>query len=465
MVVFGMTETQIRKCHERLERFLVDLLEPVGRSERRHWGAVYVRGLLLNGERKSVEPMAARLPDGNIQAMQQFIGQSPWDWPPIWERLGRRMTAELEPESAWAIDDTGFPKQGDHSVGVERQYSGTLGKTGNCQVAVSLHHVGAQGSAALNWRLYLPETWIEDPERRAEAGILKEVEFRKKWQLAVEMIDEARGWGLADRIVVADAGYGDATEFRDALEARKLPYVVGVSSQVGVWAKPPEIHIPEYSGRGQPATRYQYGKQRPSSVRDVALHAKGWKKIRWREGSKGWLESRFLAVRVQPSHGFVDGEPPHKEVWLLVQWPEEEKEPTRYFLCDLPPTTTLRRLVRAAKSRWKIEQDYLQLKDVTDRDILRRLSQIRVFLPRLVSEILSGVAPFTMSLSLFLGGVLRNGPEPSRARRCLARRSEPLTARTVLRESSERERLSTPGYTGFAYAGEYPIPPQKPERI
>src|ERR1017187_2036740 len=105
------------------------------------------------------------------------------------------------------------------------------------------------------------------------------------------------------------------------------------------------------------------GKQRPTSVRDVALHAKGWKKIRSREGSKGWLESRFLAVRVQPSHGFVDGEPPHKEVWLLVQWPEEEKEPTRYFLCDLPPSTTLRRLVRAAKSRWKIEQDYLQLKD------------------------------------------------------------------------------------------------------
>jgi hypothetical protein len=157
MVASGMTDGQIRKCHERLERFLVDLLEPVGRSERRHWGAVYVRGLLLDGERKSVEPMASRLPDGNVQAMQQFVGQSPWDWKPIWERLGRRMTAELEPESAWVIDDTGFPKQGDHSVGVERQYSGTLGKTGNCQVAVSLHHVGAQGSAVLNWRLYLPE--------------------------------------------------------------------------------------------------------------------------------------------------------------------------------------------------------------------------------------------------------------------------------------------------------------------
>lgn len=363
MLASGMTDAQIRKCHERLERFLVDLLEPVGRSERRHWGAVYVRGLLLNGERKSVEPMALRLPDGNVQAMQQFVGQSPWEWKPIWARLSRRMTAELEPEAAWALDDTGFPKQGDHSVGVERQYSGTLGKTGNCQVAVSLHHVGAQGSAALNWRLYLPESWTGDPQRRAEAGIPDEVEFKKKWQLALEMIDEVREWGLADRIVVADAGYGDATEFRDALETRRLSYALGVSSQVGVWAKPPKIHIPEYSGRGQPASRYQYGKQRPSSVRDVTLHAKGWKKIRWREGSKGWLESRFLAVRVQPSHGFVDGKAPHKEVWLLVQWPEDEQEPTRYFLCDLSPTLTLRRLVRIAKSRWKIEQDYLQLKD------------------------------------------------------------------------------------------------------
>ncbi|MBA3972905.1 MAG: hypothetical protein C0504_01650 [Candidatus Solibacter sp.] len=232
--------------------------------------------------------------------------------------LGRRMTAELEPESAWAIDDTGFPKQGDHPVGVERQYSGTLGKTGNRQVAVRLHHAGAQSSAALNWRLYLPETWIGDQQRRAEAGIPKEAEFREKWQLALEMIAEVRGWGLTDRMVVADAGYGDGAEFRDGLGARRLPCVAGVSSQLGAGAKPPRIHLPGYCGRGQPPARYQYGKQRPGSVRDVALHAKGWKRIRRREGSKGWLESRFVAVRVQPSHGFVEGEPPHEEVWLLA---------------------------------------------------------------------------------------------------------------------------------------------------
>ena len=358
-----MTDAQVERCRKRLEQFLVDLLPPVGRSERRHWGSVYVRGLLLNGDRKSIEPMAARLPEGNIQAMQQFIGQSPWEWNSVWERLARRMTKELEPEPAWIIDDTGFPKQGQHSVGVARQYSGTLGKVGNCQVAVSLHHVGQMGSAVLGWQLYLPESWANDRGRREEAGIPDDVVFKPKWQLALDLIDQARGWELPGRIVIADAGYGDTTEFRDALEALELPYGVGISPNLGVWTKPPKVKIRECRGRGAPATRYDYGSQRPSSVRDVALGAKGWKKIRWREGTKGWLESRFLAVRVQPSHGFVAGKAPHEEVWLLVQWPEGEKEPTRYFLCDLPATYSLRRLVRLAKCRWKIEQDYQQLKE------------------------------------------------------------------------------------------------------
>ena len=161
-----MTESEIEKCRKRLEQFLADLLEPLGRRERRHWGSVYVRGLLLDGERKSIEPMAARLAEGNVQAMQQLIGQSPWPWQPIWERLARRMTAELAPDPGWVIDDTGFPKQGQHSVGVGRQYSGTLGKTANCQVAVSLHQVGPEDRTILGWRLYLPASWAQDPQRR-----------------------------------------------------------------------------------------------------------------------------------------------------------------------------------------------------------------------------------------------------------------------------------------------------------
>jgi len=358
-----MTESEIAKCRARLEQFLADLLEPLGRRERRHWGSVYVRGLMLDGERKSIEPMAERLPEGNVQAMQQLIGQSPWLWAPVWQRLAQRMTAELRPDPVWVIDDTGFPKQGHHSVGVARQYSGTLGKTANCQVAVSLHQTAGEESAILDWRLYLPESWTQDPERRAAAGIPAEVKFQTKWELALELIDEAQKWGLRCGVVLADAGYGEVTEFRQGLETRQLPYAVGIPSTLGVWTKPPRIYKLKARGQGRPPSAYHYGPQRPGTVREVAQKARGWKQVRWREGSKGWLESRFDACRVQPSHGFHEGRPPHKEVWLLVEWPRGEKEPTQYFLCDLPKHYPLRRLVRVVKARWKIEQDYQQLKE------------------------------------------------------------------------------------------------------
>ena len=358
-----MTESEIAKCRTRLEQFLADLLEPLGRRERRHWGSVYVRGLMLDGERKSIEPMAERLPEGNVQAMQQLIGQSPWLWAPVWQGLAQRMTAELTPDPVWVIDDTGFPKQGHPSVGVARQYSGTLGKTANCQVAVSLHQTAGEESTILDWRLYLPESWTQDPERRAAAGIPEEVKFQTKWELALELIDEAQKWGLRCGVVLADAGYGEVTEFRQGLEARQLPYAVGIPSTLGVWTKPPRIHKLKARGQGRPPSAYHYGPQRPGTVREVAQKARGWKQVRWREGSKGWLESRFDACRVQPSHGFHEGRPPHKEVWLLVEWPRGEKEPTKYFLCDLPEHCPLRRLVRIVKARWKIEQDYQQLKE------------------------------------------------------------------------------------------------------
>ena len=358
-----MTDAQLDRCRKRLEQFLLDLLELVGRSERRHWGSVYVRGLLLDGERKSVEPMAKRLSDGNEQAMQQFVGQSPWEWEPVWERLGRRMVRELEPDPIWVIDDTGFPKQGSHSVGVARQYSGTLGKTANCQVAVSLHEVCTEGAAVLSWRLYLPQSWMDDPQRCAEAGIPEVLKFRKKWELALEMIDQVRGWGLIDRIVVADAGYGDMAEFREELEKRELRYAVGIASNTGIWVEPPRPGPLKAKQTGRPPSARRYGKQRPMSVKEAAQHARGWKKVRWREGSKGWLESRFWAARVQASHGFHAGREPGKQVWLLVEWPPGAAQPIRYFLCDLSANYSLRRLVRVAKARWKIEQDYQQLKE------------------------------------------------------------------------------------------------------
>jgi SRSO17 transposase len=201
-----VTEKQMAKRRQRLEAFTKEILAPLGRSERRHWGSVYVRGLLLDGERKSVGAMAERLPDGNEQNLQQFVSQSPWPWEPVWERLAQK-AAKVFTTTAWIVDDTGFPKKGEHSVGVARQYSGTLGKTANGQVAVSLHAASATGSSPLGFRLYWPQEWTEDPQRLRRAGVPDGVSFQEKWRLALALIDQALGWGLAPPpVVLADAG-------------------------------------------------------------------------------------------------------------------------------------------------------------------------------------------------------------------------------------------------------------------
>jgi SRSO17 transposase len=201
-----VTEKQLHKCRQRLEAFTAEMLAPLGRSERRPGGSVYVRGLLLDGERKSVGAMAARLPDGNEQNLQQFVSQSPWPWEPVWERWAQKVTKAFA-TTAWMVDDTGFPKKGEHSVGVARQYSGTLGKTANCRIAVSLHAASATGSSPLGFRLYLPQEWTDDPERLHKAGVPEGVSFQEKWRLALALIDQALGWGLTPPpVMLADAG-------------------------------------------------------------------------------------------------------------------------------------------------------------------------------------------------------------------------------------------------------------------
>jgi SRSO17 transposase len=226
MVVAMGAETR-RAEHERLSRFLSEMLPILGRLERRRWGEVYVRGLLSSGERKTSAWMAERLPDGEEQALQQFVGQSPWPWDPLRERLARHMVEALEPVAAWIVDDTGFPKKGTHSVGVARQYSGTLGKVGNCQVAVSLHYATDDAAIPLSFALYLPEEWLT-PTRREEAGIPETVTFKTKWAMALGLIDQARTWDVPAGIVAADAGYGNVTDFRLGLVERKLQYAVGI---------------------------------------------------------------------------------------------------------------------------------------------------------------------------------------------------------------------------------------------
>ena len=348
----------------RLAGFLGDMLVGLGRSERRHWGSVYVRGLLATGGRKATATMAAHEPDGNVQAMQQFVGQSPWPWEPLRKRLAQRMVGELQPVAAWVVDDTGFPKKGTHSVGVVRQYSGTLGKVGNCQVAVSLHYATDDGAVPLDFALYLPEEWLE-PDRRRAAGIPEAVTFQTKWALALALIDRAKEWGVPAGVVSADAGYGNVTEFRAGLAERKLPFVVGIESTTGVWPDGGNLVPPPRTGRrGRPRVK-PVGAGPPMTVAQLirSWPPESWQRITWREGTKGPLTSRFATARVLPSHGYKHGGPKEGDRWLLVEWPEDSAAPTRFWLADLPLDTNLLSLVRLAKIRWWIEQGYQQLKD------------------------------------------------------------------------------------------------------
>jgi SRSO17 transposase len=360
-----VTAKQLAACRERLASFLDEMLTPLGRKDRRRWGGVYLRGLLLDGERKSAGAMAARLPDGNEQNLQQFLSQSPWDWLPLWQQMAERVERTFPTPVAWIVDDTGFPKKGEHSVGVARQYSGTLGKTANCQIAVSLHRTDRRGSSPLGFRLYLPQEWTDDRGRCRAAGVPEEIGFQTNWRLALELIDQAVAWGLDQPpAVLADASYGDVTAFREALAERGLAYAVGISKSLGVWPEPPGGAVPNGTGRGRPTQWMRFGEKKPVSVKELAVaNQKRFRKVTWREGSQGRLASRFWAKRVESAHDWNHGQAPGKEVWLLVEWPADELEPVKYYLCDLPKSTSWRRLVATARGRWRVEQDYQQMKE------------------------------------------------------------------------------------------------------
>ena len=354
-----MDSRELQLCRGRLEAFLAELLEPVGRLERRRWGNAYVRGLLLDGERKSIEPMAARLSDGNVQAMQQFVGQSPWDHHPIRRKLAERMVAEMVPAVAWVVDDTGFPKQGNRSVGVARQYSGTLGKVGNCQIAVSLHMATAEACMPVNFELYLPKAWTDDPVRMKDSGVPDEYLFKPKWQIALDLIDQAVSWEIPKGVVVCDCAYGNGNPFRQGLMDRKLFYVAEIEAKTTVFY--------DSSKRkrrvGDPAP--DTDKTAVLTVEDFALKLPAWmwKTIKWREGTKHKLVSRFAAVRVLPAHRPVKGKSRPPRQWLLIEWPKGTPAPEKYWFANLPPQAGLSRLVFFAKIRWRIEQSYQQLKE------------------------------------------------------------------------------------------------------
>ncbi len=365
-----MTPHQVRKLQGALDDFVGTLTSGMGRPERREAMRQYVVGLLLNGERKSIAPMAARLVTnpGETEAMRQRLQQcvvvSPWSEEEMFQRIALKVDSELPGIEALVIDDTGFAKKGKHSVGVARQYSGTLARIGNCQVATSLHLAGPKGSACIDMRLYLPESWTNDRVRCDAAGVPSDVTFQKKWEIALEQIDKAIASGVRKHVVLGDAGYGDVGSFRDGLDERGLNYVVGISHTTVVYPPNAKFALPKGQGskQGRPATRLRT-KSVPIDVKALALkHEDSFRKVTWRTGTKGPMQSYFFASRVRTAHGHSRGNAPGPEQWLIWEWPEGKDEPTRYWLSSLPKSTSLKQLVRQAKLRWRIERDYQELK-------------------------------------------------------------------------------------------------------
>jgi SRSO17 transposase len=362
-----MKAQEIKRFKEELAAFLADIVVTMGRSERRRYTEMYIRGLLMDGERKSIEPMANRIPDGNIQALQQFVNQSPWSHQKVRSSLAQKVEREFVPEAFWIIDETSFPKKGKHSVGVAYQYCGALGKTANCQVAVTLDMGTEELSIPLNWALYLPEEWINDKERRKKCGVPEDTVFKTKVELALDLVDEVRSWGLKERLVLADSLYGDSYDFRSGLKDRNLDYIVQVEGKLLAWTDNPHPTKPLMKKGGKIPRQRLYAKDLPPAInlKEIAkgLPQKCWQKIIWREGTKGPLSSRFARIVVWLANGLVQGKSMKVEPEeLLVEWPERSDSPTKFWLSSLSPTTPWRDLVRRAKGRFRVEQDYQEMK-------------------------------------------------------------------------------------------------------
>lgn len=363
----------LRAGEARFAAYLDAITAVLGHASRVDPARAYCTGLLLPGERKSVEPMAARIEPDRVQAahqsMHHVVAKAEWDDAAVLGAVREQVLPALErhgPVAHWIVDDTGFPKQGKHSVGVARQYCGQLGKQDSCQVAVSLSVANDHASLPIAYRLYLPEAWAEDPQRRTRAGVLETIAFETKTAIALGQMHQALSDGVPPGIVLGDAGYGNETDFRTGVSGLGLLYVLGVQPSTTVW---PHGQAPlppaRWSGRGRPPTRLRRSPEhQPVSVKTLAMNqpARVWRTITWREGSQADLSSRFAALRVRPAHRDETRAEPWPEEWLLVEWPRGETEPSKYWLSTLPPRTVLKRLVHVAKARWRIERDYQELK-------------------------------------------------------------------------------------------------------
>ncbi len=359
---------------QRFQAYVEQLAGVLGHRDRHEPLRAYVTGLCLPGERKSVEPMAARIDPRHVrarhQSMHHFVADAPWDAAAVLRVAREWVLAPMVrhgPVAAWIVDDTAFPKKGQHSVGVARQYCGVLGKQDNCQVAVSVSVANEAVSLPVAYQLYLPERWANDRKRRRAAGVPDHITFQPKWQIALGQLRTVQAEDVPPAPVVADAGYGDTTAFREGLTAAGLAYVVGVKKETTAWP-PGEAPRPpkRREGRGRPPTRLRRTASRPPQGLTqvaVALPTTAWHTVTWREGTRGAMRSRFARVRVRPAHRDEKRTEPRAEEWLLIEWPRGDAEPTKYWLSTLPPSTPLAELVRLAKLRWRIERDYQELKD------------------------------------------------------------------------------------------------------
>jgi len=365
-----MDRRELKRLDRKLSAYLGYFTEGMGRPERRRAMQWYLTGLLLDGERKSIEPIAARLVENEseVQAMRQRLQQcvvvSEWSDNEIRRRLAHKLEEDLPDLEAFIVDDTGLPKKGEHSVGVARQYSGTMGRIDNCQVATSLHVAGASGSGCIGMQLYLPEEWASDIRRRRAVGIPDEVVFKRKWQLALELIDDAQRWGLPKRIVIADAGYGDSTEFRDGLVERGLPYAVGISGSHLVWPPGSNPRRPKRRAGelGPPRTRYRDGNRKLISISELATTLT-YRRTSWTDGTGTRKSCRLAMTRIRTAERHTKGRPPSDEQWLICEWRDGQDRPTKYHLCTLPADTSKRELAKIVKLRWRVERDYQELKE------------------------------------------------------------------------------------------------------
>jgi SRSO17 transposase len=357
---------------QRFDRYTEHLCEGLGHSDRHAGLKGYCTGLMLPLTRKSVEPMAARVDpmhaSARHQSLHHFVAKAEWSDSEMLRRVAQWVVPHMDFSRGgwWIIDDTGFPKKGKHSAGVARQYCGMLGKQDNCQVAVSVSLACDQGSVPVAWQLYLPEEWSKDLVRRRAAGVPDEVHFATKTQIALAQLRALLAEGAPQHCVLADAGYGVDTGFRQALSDMGLLYAVGVTSAVSVWPPGVEPLPPKrYSGMGRPPVMpRRTARRQPMSVKALALSLppQAFHTISWREGTNEPLSGRFAALRVRHAGGNAGKARLRPLQWLLFEWPADQAEPTKYVLSTLPEDTPLNELVAAAHQRWRIERDYQDLK-------------------------------------------------------------------------------------------------------